>query len=205
MLAMSVTDPPRPLRAEAASARGEVDDAVIVRAAAGDHGAARTVFDHYQRQVHAFLWRMLVPRSTRPLIEDLTQDTFLRAFAALGRFRPGGAARLSTWLLAIATRVALNELRRSRRKPDATVDVGLIALPGGPGPDEQAQRRALGAIVARAIGELPADQRVVVVLREYHDRSLDEIAAALGVPVGTVQSRLARARSALREALAGVS
>lgn len=207
MLAMTVADPPRPLRAEAASTgpTGELDDAVIARAVRGDQAAARAVFDHHHRAVHAFLWRMLMPRSNRALIEDLTQDTFLRAFAALARFRTDGAARLSTWLLAIATRVALNELRRSKRKPDATVDVALVALPGGPGPDEHAERRALGALLARAIGELPDDFRAAFLLREYHDRSLEEIAAATGVPVGTVQSRLARARAALRAALAGTT
>jgi len=197
MLAMTVAAQPR--------TEGELDEVTLARAARGDQAAARALFVHYHRQVHAFLWRMLAPHGPRATVEDLTQDTFLRAFAALPRFQPGGAARVSSWLLTIATRVALNELRRQKRKPDAQVDVELIALPGGSGPHEEAERRATGAILARAIAELPADGRAVLLLREYHDRSLDEIARALELPVGTVQSRLARARAALREALKELS
>ena len=182
----------------------ELDELTLVRARRGDQAAARALFDHYHRQVFAFLWRMLSPHATQAAVEDLTQDAFLRAFAALPRFAPEGPARLSSWLLTIATRVALNELRRRKRRPDATVDVDLVAVPGGARPDESASRRALGALVARAIGELSDDFRAVIVLREYHDQSLDEIARALEIPVGTVQSRLARARAALRGALEGV-
>jgi len=182
----------------------ELDELTLVRARRGDQAAARALFDHYHRPVFAFLWRMLSHHATQAAVEDLTQDTFLRAFAALPRFASDGPARLSSWLLTIATRVALNELRRRKRRPDATVDVELVAVPGGSRPDESASRRALGTIVARAIGELPDDFRVVIVLREYHDQSLDEIARALEIPVGTVQSRLARARAALREALEGL-
>ena len=196
MLAMTVVHPqPKP---------AELDELTLARARRGDQAAARALFDHYHRQVHAFVWRMLSPRATHAIVEELTQDTFLRAFAALPRFASDGAARLSSWLLTIATRVALNEIRRKRRRPDATVDVDAVAIPGGVRPDDVAHRRALGAIVARAIGELPGDFRAVLVLREYHDRSLDEIARALELPVGTVQSRLARARAALREALEGI-
>lgn len=194
---MTVAAQPRP--------EGELDEVTLARAARGDQAAARALFVHYHRQVHAFLWRMLAPHGARAVIEDLTQDTFLRGFAALRRFEPGGAARLSSWLLTIATRVALNELRRQKRKPDAQVDVDLIALPGGADPREEAERRATGAILARAIAALPADARAVLLLREYHDRSLDEIARALELPVGTVQSRLARARAALRESLKGMT
>ncbi len=197
MLAVIVPDP-LPSRAEP-----ELDGVAIGRAARGEAVAAREFFECYHRQVHAFLWRMLSPHSSRALVEDLTQDTFLRAFKALPRFAPDGVARPSSWLLTIATRVALNELRRQRRRPDPTVDVELIAIPGGSRPDEGVQRKALGALIARAVAALPADQRAVLLLREYHDRSLDEIARAIGVPIGTVQSRLARARAALRSALEG--
>lgn len=197
MLAVIVAETPAPPPAN------ELDEVTLGRASRGDQGAARAFFDHYHRQVHAFLWRMLTPRASRALVEDLTQDTFLRAFAALPRFSPDGAARASSWLLTIATRVALNEIRRQRRRPDATVDIELIAIPGGASPDEAAHRQALGALLARAVAALPEDQRAVLLLRDYHDRSLDEIAKAIGIPVGTVQSRLARARAALRQTLEG--
>src|SRR5664279_5371200 len=130
------------------STRPERDDApeLIEKAARGDQVAARKFFEHHHRQVHAFLWRMLNPRASRAVVEELTQDTFLRAFAALPQFDVAGPARVSSWLLTIATRVALNELRRLQRKPDATVSVDLIAIPGGDAPDEPSRRRALGAL-----------------------------------------------------------
>lgn len=198
MLAMVASDSTRPLGADGLS--GDV----IRKAASGDHAAARVFFDHHHRQVHAFLWRMLSPRASTAVVEELTQDTFLRAFAALPKFDVAGPARVSSWLLTIATRVALNELRRLQRKPDATINVELIGIPGGEAPDEPSRRRALGALVERAIAALAPDQRAVIVLREYHDRSLEEIATSLDVPVGTVQSRLSRARTELRAALKGV-
>lgn len=185
--------------------RAEVDGADLVkRAARGDQAAARRLFEQHHRQVHAFLWRMLGTRTSRAVVEELTQDTFLRAFGALKDFDPDGTARVSTWLLTIATRMALNELRRLQRKPEATVNVELIEIPGGDAPDEASKKRALGAMVARAVADLPPDQRAVIVLREWHERSLEEIAHALEIPVGTVQSRLGRARAALRDALKGV-
>lgn len=196
MLAMAASDSAR------AVSVAESDQ--IKKAARGDQAAARAFFDQHHRQVHAFLWRMLSTRASRAVVDELTQDTFLRVFAALATFDPAGPARVTSWLLTIATRVALNELRRLQRKPDATVNVELVAIPGGDAPDEAARRRALGALVERAVAALAPDHRAVLVLREYHDQSLEEIAVALELPVGTVQSRLARARAALREALKGV-
>ncbi|MEO8548735.1 MAG: RNA polymerase sigma factor [Kofleriaceae bacterium] len=197
---MAASDPTRAARAEAEGLPAEL----IRKAARGDQLAARAFFDHHHRNVHAFLWRMLSTRASRAVVDELTQDTFLRAFAALPSFDLAGPARVSSWLLTIATRVALNELRRLQRKPDATVNVELVAIPGGDAPDEAARRRALGALVERAVAALAPDHRALLVLREYHDRTLEEIASALELPLGTVQSRLARARAALREALKGV-
>ncbi len=198
MLAMAASDSTR-------AAGADVDDPELIRnAARGDRAATRAFFELHHRQVHAFLWRMLNPRASRAVVEELTQDTFLRAFGALPEFDLAGSARVSSWLLTIATRVALNELRRLHRKPDATVNVELIGIPGGEAPDDASRRRALAALVERAVAALDPDQRAVLVLREYHDRSLVEIASALELPVGTVQSRLARARAQLRETLKGV-
>jgi RNA polymerase sigma-70 factor, ECF subfamily len=181
------------------SRSGELDELTLARACRGDQDAGRAFFEHYQRAVFAYLWRMLSPRASRALVEDMTQETFLRAFAALSRFSPGGAARPSSWLLTIATRVALNEIRRHRRHPESSADWAAIA--GGPRGDESAERRALGAVLAREIARLAPDFRAVFLLREYHDLSYDEIARALDIELGTVQSRLARARAALRKAL----
>jgi RNA polymerase sigma-70 factor, ECF subfamily len=175
-------------------AAGELDDVTLARAKRGEERARRALVELYQRQVHALLYRMLGGRGD--LAADLAQETFVRVFGAIERFAPGGAARLSTWILTIATRLALNELRRKPHETLADVDV-----PGGARPDRELERRALAAAVRRCIAELKPEYRAVLILREYHELDYEEIAVALEIDVGTVKSRLSRARGALREAL----
>ncbi|MGE0872304.1 MAG: RNA polymerase sigma factor [Kofleriaceae bacterium] len=183
-------------------AGGELDELTLIRARRGDPSASRALFDHYKDLVFRYLWRMFGPRSTVAAIEDLTQDTFLRAFEALDRFSAAGPARLSTWLLTIATRVGLNEVRRQRRRgAGATVEIDHDLLRSTARADEAAERRALGARIADALQDLPPEHRAVFILREYHDLSYQEIASVLEIELGTVQSRLSRARAALRAAL----
>lgn len=185
----------------APSAIVELDALTLARACRGDEAASRAFFDQYHRIVFAFLWRMLSPRVSQAQVEDLTQETFLRAFAALARFSPAGEARPSSWLLTIATRLALNELRRHRRRPGDVMDVEAVSIASNSRTDEAATRRALGTLLAREVARLQPDQRSVFLLREYHGLTYNEIAQALDVELGTVQSRLARARATLREAL----
>jgi RNA polymerase sigma-70 factor (ECF subfamily) len=184
------------MAAEAARTQvlAEIDEITLARAKRGEEPARRALVERYQRPVHALLFRMLGGRGD--VAADLAQETFVRVFGALARFSPAGPARLSTWILTIATRLALNELRRRPHEPLADVDV-----PGGARPDRELERRALAAAVRRAIGELKPDYRAVLILREYHELEYEDIAVALEIDVGTVKSRLARARGALREAL----
>jgi len=180
----------------------EIDELTLTRARRGEAAATRAVFERYHGAVYRFVWRMLGPRAAVAVVEDLTQETFLRAFAALPRFAPDGPARLSTWILTIASRIALNELRRARRRGgDATVELDANELGGAARTDEGAERSALGARLARELARLSPDHRAVFLLREYHDLSYQEIATALELELGTVQSRLARARATLRSAL----
>ena len=175
----------------------EIDELTLARARRGDDAACRAVFRHYQRAVYSLAWRMLGGKANPALVEDLTQETFLRVFRSLAGVTPDGTARLSTWILTIATRLALNEQRNQRRAI-------IAALPADAEPiaharaDETADRRALGEILEREIGKLAPDHRAVFLLREYHDLDYGEIAAALEIDLGTVKSRLARARGALR-------
>lgn len=171
-----------------------LDELTLRRAQRGDQRAWRDLIECYQGPVHALIWRLLAGRA-RHRVEDLTQETFVRVLRALPKFDPGGPASLSTWILTIATRMTLNELRR--REPagldhepvsDARADVG-------------AERARLGAAIATGVAALPDAQRAVLVLREYHDLDYAEIAAVLELDVGTVKSRLSRARAALREHL----
>jgi RNA polymerase sigma-70 factor (ECF subfamily) len=171
----------------------ELDDVTLARAQRGEEAACRALVERYQRPLFALLGRLV----GRERAGDLAQETFLRVFRALPRFDRGGAARLSSWILTIATRLSLDELRR-RPPPEAALDETLAAPSRA---DETAERRALGAALARAVASLSAEQRAVILLREVHELEYEEIARALDVDLGTVKSRLSRARAALRAAL----
>lgn len=171
-----------------------LDELTLRRAQRGDERAWRDLIARYQQPVHALLWRMFAGRA-RHRVEDLTQETFVRVLKALPSFDPAGSATLSTWILTIATRLALNELRR----PDS---VGLEREPiGRERADGDAERRRIAAAIAAGMSTLPDAQRAVLVLREYHELDYGEIAEVLELDVGTVKSRLSRARAAMREHL----
>lgn len=178
----------------------ELDDVSLAHARRGEARACRRLIELYQRPVFALLSRMLV-RSDRVLVEDLAQETFLRVFRALPGFDPHGPARLSTWILTIATRLALDEL--ARRRPTTVPLEDALHLPQESGLDEVERKRLRGAIV-RALEQLSPEQRAVFVLREHHDLDYEEIARSLELDLNTVKSRLFRARTALRAALSEV-
>jgi RNA polymerase sigma-70 factor, ECF subfamily len=186
-------------RTEAGS---DPDAAWIERAKGGDRTACRMLIRRHQKRTGAVLRRMLVPQGLDHLTEDLAQETFTRAFRALGDFDVGGAARFSTWLLRIATRLAINELRRARVEVVATP--ALETVPGTNRADAAHDRQRLAEAIVRAVGMLPPDHRAVFVLREYEGLDYAEIASIVGVELGTVKSRLSRARTTLRQALSEV-
>ncbi len=179
MPAAAIADPP------------SLDELTLRRAQRGDERAWRDLIERYQRPVHALIWRLLGGRA-KHRAEDLTQETFVRVLRALPGFDPTGPASLSTWMLTIATRLALNELRRPEH---ASLEADPI---GAQRSDAESERQRLGAAIARGVSALPEAQRAVFVLREYHDLDYQDIAAVLEVDLGTVKSRLARARAALR-------
>jgi RNA polymerase sigma-70 factor, ECF subfamily len=196
--------------ARAASAARELDDLTLRRAQRGDHAAFRLLVERYERPVWELIWRMVAPAGLATRAEDLTQDAFLRIFRALHAYDPAGPARLSSWIFTIATRVALNELRAGRAGRAAEIDVDdtldtLAALPAAAAaaaPSMHAvARRELGERLAAAVGTLPAPARAVLLLSDVFELSLDEIARALEVELGTVKSRLSRARAAVRAQL----
>jgi RNA polymerase sigma-70 factor (ECF subfamily) len=135
--------------------------------------------------------------------QDLAQETVLRVFTALDRLRADRPLR--PWLLQIVRNLMRDRWRRRRVRrlevPAGSPDV--IPEPADPTscPEAAAARRELQRTVWRAVSGLPARDREVLTLRDYLDLSYDEIAATLGIPRGTVMSRLHRARSHLREAL----
>ena len=178
-----------------ADERAEVDRVMLERCRAGDRMALRGFVVRYERAVFALLSRML-GRSAE--VEDLAQDTFLRAIAALPRFDPEGPARVSTWLLTIAMRLALDRMKKRVPTPRASLD--WVAAEQG-SPEGETSRAELRRAIALAVGGLPHDQRAAFVLAQFHEFSIAEIAEALSVPEATVKTRLFRAREKLGRAL----
>lgn len=191
-----------PLDASPVTAPREVDAALLARAQGRDEAACRAFVRCYEARVFALLSRLLPGRGAA-VVEDLAQDTFARAFAALPRFDARGPARPSTWLLTIATRVALDEAKRARRAPTDPLDDVDPPSPAASS-EEHAARAALERRVRRAVVAMPEEYRAAFVLRVFHELSHDEIARALDVEEGTVKSRIARARAFVRDALAEV-
>lgn len=176
----------------------EPDLAVVDRARRGDHTAFRVIVVAYQDKVHDLLARMLAGIVSLAEVEELAQETFLRAYRGLPRFEPEGPGRLTRWMLTVTTRLAIDVLRRRRLWTEPLDD----ASPASVTADDPATRAYLASALARAVAALPPPHRVAVVLRDFYDFDYDEIARALGIKQGTVKSRLARARTALRGMLA---
>ncbi len=182
--------------------RAELDEVTFLRARRGDRAAFRVLVAHYQRPVFALLSRMLMTRGREMLVEDLAQETFVRVFRSLGTFGNDGRLNLTGWILTIATRLALDELRK--RPPRIEPLARAEELPGPERTDEAMERRALGAAIERAVSQLPPSYRATFLLRELHGFDYDAIAEALQIDLGTVKSRLSRARAVLRAALTGI-
>ena len=164
------------------------------RAQQGERAALDEVVERYHPLIHALVWRMACAQGDSH-VADLVQDSLIRVIQNIGRFDPAGPARFSTWILTITTRVVLNDRRRvtareTKYEPAAAID-----------PATAAADTELAASIAAAVLELPDAQRIAFVLREYHDLDYSEIAKVLEVDVGTVKSRLSRARAAVRDAL----
>jgi RNA polymerase sigma-70 factor (ECF subfamily) len=179
-------------------AAAEIDELTLARARRGESPALSALVRHYQRPVYALVARLLVGRRAEAL-DDVAQEAFIRVCRGLPRFAPDGSARLSTWILTVATRTCLNVLRDGRRA-EALAPAAAGDVSAGD-PEQAAAERERRRRVEAAMAALPEEMRAVLVLRAYHDFDYDEIAAALGLEIGTVKSRLGRARAALRQAL----
>jgi len=176
----------------------------------GKPGAFDAIVRAHQDRVYSFCARML---SDREDALDVSQDVFLAAYRNLESFR--GDAALSTWLLRIAANRCLNRIRQRKSAaaheapwPDAGEDGEgpdfQPVAPEGQGPDQVAETRETGAILSDALGRLEPRTRWMVLLSDVEGLSYEEIAELADVPVGTVKSRLHRARMALRRMLSAV-
>jgi RNA polymerase sigma-70 factor (ECF subfamily) len=191
------------------------ETALIERARGGDRAAFDALVEAHLTRVWNVVWRILRHREDT---EDVVQEVFLTAFRALPDFR--GEAKLSTWLQRIAITRALNhvdraaeKVRRASRSLDETPDrdgdgtggVGPAAEPEStaPSPLQALEASELRRRLAECLGRLPAVWRAVLALRDSEEHSYEQIAAMLRIALGTVRSRLARARMALRRCVEG--
>jgi RNA polymerase sigma-70 factor (ECF subfamily) len=161
---------------------------IIERARNGDQDAFTAVIRHYDDGLRALAFRLL---GERDLMDDVLQEAYVKAFRALPCFR--GESRLGTWLYRIAYNACLDELRRSRRTEALPLEAGVPSRAADPG-DVAARRGDL----ERALAALPSDERAAVFLVDAQGFDYRESAHILGIPEGTVASRLNRARASLR-------
>jgi RNA polymerase sigma-70 factor (ECF subfamily) len=180
------------------------DGQLIERARAGDLDAFNLLVARHERPVYSVALRYV--RSAE-LAEDVTQDTFLRAYRSLDSFRNEAGYGLRAWLLTIAANRARDVLRAHTRRPTSSLDAGddderawePEALDESP--LDFAQRGELGAWLERALGSLPPDQRLAVILSDVQGLPYEQVAEIVGAPTGTVKSRLNRGRAKLRAVL----
>src|SRR5690242_2955004 len=180
---------------------GGHEAALVQRCAEGDETACAELVAEHQRMVVQLAMNLLGDRDEAL---DLSQDVFLRVFRTIHRFR--GQSSLRTWIYRIAVNQARNRHRfwRRRHRGDQVsldqhiADHGEIQSTGDSGPDRLLAQKQLAERLQHALDDLPFDQRSVIVLREIDGLSYEEIAFSLGVAIGTVKSRLTRARQTLR-------
>lgn len=178
-----------------------IDEQLILNAQKGDLPSFNTIVTRHERVVYNVCLRMLRDAS---LAEDVTQDTFIKAWTAINSFR-GGLVR--PWLLRIATNRCYDVLRAKGRRPaDSLDDQEVETEPAWSSqsgiaehPEDHASRRELSSFLERALASLPDDQRMAILLSDVHGHSYEEVASITGVAVGTVKSRISRARGRLRD------
>jgi len=177
----------------------ETDQQLVVRAQRGDTRAFDLLVLKYQGRIATLVSRFLNDPSE---VEDVTQEAFIKAFRALPKFR--GESAFYTWLYRIASNAAKNHLVARGRRPSADADVEDAeyydegdSLRDSETPEDMLFGQELAEVVKLALDELPDDLRAALTLREFDGLSYEEIADVMSCPVGTVRSRIFRAREAI--------
>ncbi|MBD9368733.1 RNA polymerase sigma factor RpoE [Xanthomonas sp. XNM01] len=178
----------------------ELDLELVRRVQRGDSAAFDMLVRKYQHRVVALIGRYIPDWSE---CQDVAQDTFIRAYRAMGNFR--GDSQFYTWLHRIAVNTAKNHLvAHNRRPPTDDIDAteaeqfdGGIRLRDNDTPEREAMREELERTVMKAVDALPEELRTAITLREVEGLSYDEIAQKMDCPIGTVRSRIFRAREAI--------
>lgn len=182
------------------------DEELFARYQEGDEQAFGLIVGRYEPLIKGFLHKRLKDEER---VQDLTQDTFLRVHRARARY--DARRKFSTWIYTIASNLLKNEYRnRARRRETAFSDLRRETGPSGgpsrpiefesdgPDPERSAYRHELRDAISQAIEQMDDHHRIPFVMREVDDRTYEEISEAIGVPVGTVKSRLFRARNAFQ-------
>ena len=169
----------------------DVDSAVITKAQGGDHSAFRVIVERYEEPLRVLAFQLL---GDAEQMNDALQDTFVKAYAGLPRYRADAA--LGTWLHRICYRVCVDYLRTRKRSPVLEQLDDDLADPA----DEAAQL-ALSSQLRAGLATLPPEQRAVLLLVDREGYDYATVAEVMGVPVGTVASRLSLARAAMRQKL----
>lgn len=182
----------------------DTDHQLVERAAAGDQRAFELLVIKYQRRIERLIGRMV---RDVDLVEDIAQETFIRAWRALHQFR--GDAQFYTWLYRIAVNTAKKALMDLKRNPTVASGGSTSAdeedetsrreseLTTEETPESELAAKEIAAAVNAAMDALPEDLRQAVTLREIEGLSYEEISEAMGCPIGTVRSRIFRAREAI--------
>jgi RNA polymerase sigma-70 factor (ECF subfamily) len=185
---------------ERASQERELDHELVRRVQRGDSAAFDLLVRKYQHRIVGLIGRYVSDWSE---CQDVAQETFLRAYRALGNFR--GDAQFYTWLHRIAVNTAKNHLvSHNRRPPTDDIDIddaeqfaSGMRLRDNDTPERELMRQQLEQTVMRAVEALPEELRVAITLREVDGLSYEEIATRMDCPIGTVRSRIFRAREAI--------
>ena len=179
------------------------DEELVARATAGDVDSFNQLVSRWERTIFALAYRTLGREEDA---RDVVQEAFLRAYRGLRGFK--GEAKFSSWLYRITLNLCRDWIRRERRAPvvqtpEGTDAVDLADAQATPAEsvEELVSRRELSRAVARAMAELPEEQRTAILLKEYHGLTFQEIADQLGCPLSTVKTRLYQGLSVLRRRL----
>lgn len=176
---------------------------LVQKSANGDTHAFEELIAPYQQGIINYAYTMFKSREDA---FDMAQETLIKAFVSISAF--GGQSSFKTWLYKIATNVCLDEIRRRKRRiktqslvPDGENEAETEIADESTSPETLAQKNELKKAVLDAIGELEAEYRTVLSLRELAGMDYGEIARVMSLPLGTVKSRISRARGQLREKL----
>lgn len=172
------------------------EEELVERCRGGDGDAFRELLERHQAMLFGLAQRITGHREDAM---DALQDSCVKAWGAIGGLQ-GGSFR--SWMSTIVARTALDRVRARRPLSPLETDAGVIPLPDPhPGPETQALAKERVRLIEFALAQLSPDHRAIVLMRDLSGLSYEEIAEGLGVPVGTVRSRLARARVALQQEL----